>query len=359
MSEILRKNSVDGSCSFLDICIDTPDYQSEQEVDSATNDDIAHRGDVSDALYTSDVLDSILAVPSPNVEDLNGATQTPNHMEGGLDNPEGRGHAIVGASSDLIRYASVGIEEDYICEVCQGSQKTCDCPLRQLVKWKMETSGLEKLIYPSYLFFPPLYFGKDTEGIVPGVREKISNMPQCSWGPEQELGSFHFVIEYYQRFSMAGWIPTPVPTGNGYAVFVDMLASSGERREFVGPPVKEVVPGPVLPLGWRRVENVFGHIYYDHSALGLGMYRHPSGSARANQLTGYPIISFTADRGDRSGRRSRWILDESTRVPPQYITIDREREGPRYHKWVLDDPEAPCQLSAQIFPRWLGYSRTG
>lgn len=83
MSETSRKNSVDGSCSFLDICIDTPDYQSEQEVDGATNDDIAHRGDVSDALYTSDVLDSIPAVPSPNVEDLNGATQTPNHMEGG------------------------------------------------------------------------------------------------------------------------------------------------------------------------------------------------------------------------------------------------------------------------------------
>jgi len=62
VSETSRRNSVDGSCSFLDICIDTPDYQSEQEVDSATNDDIAHRGDVSDALYTSDILDSIPAV---------------------------------------------------------------------------------------------------------------------------------------------------------------------------------------------------------------------------------------------------------------------------------------------------------
>jgi hypothetical protein len=62
VSETSRRNSVDGSCSFLDICIDTPDYQSEQEVDSATNDDIAHRGDASDALYTSDILDSIPAV---------------------------------------------------------------------------------------------------------------------------------------------------------------------------------------------------------------------------------------------------------------------------------------------------------
>lgn len=88
------------------------------------------------------------------------------------------------------------------------------------------------------------------------------------------------------------------------------------------------------------------------------MYRHPSGSARVNQSTGYPIISFTADHGDRSGRRSRWILDESARVPPQYITTDGEREGPRYHKWVLDDPKAPCQLSAQVFPRWPGYSRS-
>ena len=169
-------------------------------------------------------------------------------MDGGLDNPEGCGHAIVGASSDLIHYASVGIEEDYICEVCQGSQKTCDCSLRQLIKWKRETSGLEKLIYPSYLFSPPLYFGKDTEGVVPDIREKISNMLRWSWGLEQELGSFHFAIEYYQKFSMTGWIPTPVPTGNEYAVFVDMLASSGERREFVEPPVKEVVRVPYCLL---------------------------------------------------------------------------------------------------------------
>src|SRR5258708_32034937 len=49
VSETSRKNSVDGSCSFLDICIDTPDYKSEQGVDSATNDDVAYRGNVSDA----------------------------------------------------------------------------------------------------------------------------------------------------------------------------------------------------------------------------------------------------------------------------------------------------------------------
>jgi hypothetical protein len=312
-----------------------------------------------DALYASDVLDSIPAEPSPNVAGLDGATQTPDHMEESPDNLEECGHAVVSASSDLIRYSSVGIEEDCICEVCQGSQKTCDCSLRQLIKWKRETSDLEKLIYPSYIFFPPFYFGENTEGVVPDIREKIWNMPRWSWGPEQELGSFHFAIEHYRKFSMAGWIPTPVPTGNGYAVFVDMLASSGERGEFVEPPVKEVVPSPVLPPDWRCVENVFGRIHYEHSAPGLGMYRYPSGSTRINQSTGYPIISFTADHGDRSGRRSRWILDESTRVPPQYITTDREREGPRYHRWVLDDPKAPYQLSAQVFPRWPGYSRTG
>lgn len=77
---------------------------------------------------------------------------------------------------------------------------------------------------------------------------------------------------------MAGWIPIPVPTGNGHAVFVDILASSGERREFVESPVKGVVPSPVLPPGWRRVGDVFGCIHYEHSAPGLGMYRHPSGS---------------------------------------------------------------------------------
>ena len=148
VSETSRKNSVDGSCGFLDICIDTPDHQSEQEVDSATNDDVAHRGYISDALYTSDVLDSIPAEPSSNVEDLDGATQTYNHMEESPDNLEECGHAVVGPSSDLIRYVSVGIEEDYICEVCQGSWKTCDCSLRQLIKWR---SDLEKLIYPSYI----------------------------------------------------------------------------------------------------------------------------------------------------------------------------------------------------------------
>ena len=313
VSETSRKNSVDGSCSFLDIRTDTPDHQSEQEVDSPTNDDIAHREDVSDALYTSDVLEVIPAEPSPNAEDLDRTIQTPNHMEEIPDNPEERGHAIVGASSDLIRYVSVGIEEDYICEVCQGSQKTCDCSLRQLIKWKRETSVLEKLIYPSYLFFPPFYFGKDTQGIVPDMREKILNMPRWSWGPEQEFGSFHFAIEHHQKFSMAGWIPIP-----GCAVFVDILAGSGERRKFVEPPIKEVLPGPILPPGWRRVENVFGRIHYEHLASGLGMYRHPSGSARVNQSTGYLIISFTASHGDRNGRRSRRILDESTRVPLIY-----------------------------------------
>jgi hypothetical protein len=134
-------------------------------VDSATNDDIARRGNVSNALYTSDVLDSISAETSPNVEDLNGATQTPNHMEESPDNLEECGYAVVSASSDLIRYVSVGIEEDYICEVCQGSQKTCDCSLRQLIKRKRETSDLEKLIYPSYLFFPPFYFGKTLKAL--------------------------------------------------------------------------------------------------------------------------------------------------------------------------------------------------
>lgn len=141
------------------------------------------------------------------------------------------------------------------------------------------------------------------------------------FGLEQELGSFHLAIERYQKFSMAGWIPTPVPTGNVYAVFMDMLASSGERRELVESPVKEVVPSPVRPSGWRRVESVFGRIHYQHSVSSLGIYRHPSGSARVNQSTGYSIISFTADHGDRSGRCSRWILDESTRVPPNILPL--------------------------------------
>ena len=318
VSETSRKNSVDDSCSFLDIRTNTPDHQPEQEVDSATNDDVAHREDVSDVLFTFDRPESIPAEPSPNVEDLDGAIQTPNHMEESPDNPEECGHAIAGASSDLIRYISVGIDEDYVCEVCQGSQKTCDCSLRQLIKWKRETSVSEELIYPCYLFFPPFYFGgKGIKGVVVSdVRGKIRNMPRWSWKPEQELGLFHFAIEHHQRFSMAGWIPNPVPAGNGCAVFVDMLAGSGERGEFVEAPVKEVVPSPILPPGWRRVENVFGRIHYEHSASGLGMYRHPSGSVRVNQSTGYPIISFTADHGDRSGRRGRWILDESTRVPP-------------------------------------------
>lgn len=243
------RNSVDDSCSFPDIRTDAPDHQSKQEVDSATNDDIAHREDVSDASYASDVLEGILAEPSLNAEDPDGVTQMPNQMES-PDNPEECGHAIVGASSDLIRCVSVGIEEDYICEVCQGSLKTCDCSLRHLIKWKRDTSVLEELIYPSYLFFPPFYFGgKGIEGVVPDVRQKTRNMPRWSWRPEQELGLFHFAIEHHQQFSMAGWTPTLVPAGSGYAGFVDMLAGSGERREFVEPPVKEVVPSPVLPPG--------------------------------------------------------------------------------------------------------------
>ena len=74
-------------------------------------------------MYTSDVLDSIPAEPSSNVEDLDGATQTHNHMEESPDNLEECGHAVVSPSSDLIRYVSVSIKEDYIARCARGLRK--------------------------------------------------------------------------------------------------------------------------------------------------------------------------------------------------------------------------------------------
>jgi hypothetical protein len=187
--------------------------------------------------------------------------------EKSLDNPEKSGTARIGAGSGIAHYVSAGIEKDYICEVCQGSQKTCDCSLRQLIRWKSQRNGTSEFLRPETL--------------------------AC------EDGSV-ILIEYRQRFANAGWAKAPNPKAKDSHIFLDRLAGRDERREFLKPPIKEVATSALLPPGWRRVENVFGRIHYEHLATGLGTYRHPSGWPRVNQSTGYPIISFNIQGQDQS-----------------------------------------------------------
>jgi len=258
---------------------------------------------------------------SPNAEDIGRVSWMANHMEESLDNLEKFGTARIGAGFGLAHSVSVGIEEDHICDVCQGSQKTCDCSLRQLIRWKSQRWEF--------------------------ITAKTIT---CEGGPGPFL--IENRIEYRQRFANAGWAKAPNQTAKNSHIFIDRLASRDERREFLRPPIKEVASSALLPPGWRRVENVFGRIHYEHLASGLGMYRHPSGWPRVNQSTGYPIIFFTTQGQDQNHRR---IPDQPTKSGTQYFIAGTEEEKPNYNKWIFDDPEAPCQLSAQMFPNWPKY----
>ena len=93
----------------------------------------------------------------------------------------------------------------------------------------------------------------------------------------------------------------------GRCVYIDGYAKGLERRCFARMPQRE----SVLPveLGWRRICNPYGRVYWEHVDSGFTVYRHPTAVKPALLAIGGKICIF---RGRRLVDVS--LLDEAAQV---------------------------------------------
>ncbi|OCK73605.1 hypothetical protein K432DRAFT_398737 [Lepidopterella palustris CBS 459.81] len=127
-----------------------------------------------------------------------------------------------------------------------------------------------------------------------------------------------------------GWrcykLPASSESHREQLIFVDVLSPPNRRRVFYRPPILEGSEHlNRLPLeeGWERVQSKAGRIYYQHTSSGYCMFQHPKKSQRVNYCTGQPQVP---------------TIEDTARYPTVL-----------FGKWVLDDINAGCQLSNELF----------
>jgi len=268
------------------------------------------------------------------------------------------------SSSDTLNYHrdSFGeqnhFQDDFICRVCQGTDKTCDCLLRDARSRILRNYQLPadiKNIKNEYLNQnhrrPSPNDGPLLLEYQYCPREDLS---PCGWKGLLPAGwSVRFEIDrrspYSQRY------PKPIFQDEFYHKTEERYK---RRRKFGSPPIPERYPDDPLPPGWSRCESNTGRIFYWHQDSGLECYRHPAHNGRVffeNEKTYVPRdpsrfvdaenASFWALREAR-GIGLRWHAGLVEWHDATWIPLIKGLNSYGPEKWVLDDPNVPCQVSS-------------